>query len=328
MEKSLDQEITQLEKRVINRLLRQSIEPNLESAELEHHRPYVTYRRKLEFIRSCLSNLLSLSTLIYVLIGFNVAYLYLFSLELLGSLLSTTNINELYGAGLVYFLPTLTALIVLVWQFVRTTQRSNHLIMLIPMTLIVIAQFVFSTVMTSQLLSFKRLELEFPPITDTKFQDMNFGGLMLKGGIGSKSYKSLLKFDENFEINTIILDSQGGDIDSAIAIGRWVAENNVPVVVDGVCFSTCVIIAVSGPTLYASKNSSFFFDQGGDNAYTALLGKLKVDLNGHSVMESELKNRGVPDKVVEWVRKRPSSQKRYITALELQQLGVIDSIIQ
>ena len=85
---------------------------------------------------------------------------------------------------------------------------------------------------------------------------------------------------------------------------------------------------MSGPTLYASKNSSFFFDQGGDNAYTALLGKLKVDLNGHSVMESELKNRGVPDKVVEWVRKRPSSQKRYITALELQQLGVIDSIIQ
>ena len=98
MEKSLDQEITQLEKRVIKRLLRQSIEPNLESAELEHHRPYVTYRRKLEFFRSCLSNLLSLSTLIYVLIGFNVAYLYLFSLELLGSLLSTTNINELYGA--------------------------------------------------------------------------------------------------------------------------------------------------------------------------------------------------------------------------------------
>jgi hypothetical protein len=45
-------------------------------------------------------------------------------------------------------------------------------------------------------------------------------------------------------------------------------------------------------------------------------------------MESELKNRDVPDKVVKWVRKRPISQKRYITALELQQLGVIDSIIQ
>ena len=325
MEKSLDQEITQLERKVIDRLLRKSIEPNLESAELEHHRPYVTYRRKLEFIRS---SLLSLSTLIYALIGFNVVFLYLFSLDVLESLLSTTDIDELYGAGLVYFLPTLAALIGLVWQFIRTTQRSNHLIMLIPMTLIVIAQLVFSTVMTSQLLTFKRSNLEFPPIIDTKFQDMDFGGLMLKGGVGSNSYKSLLKFDENIDINTIILDSQGGDIDSAIAIGLWVAENNVPVFVDGVCFSTCVIIAVSGSTLFASKKSTFFFDQGGDNAYTALLGKLKLDSNGNSTMESELKNRGVPKKVIDWVRKRPISQKRIITALELKQLGVIDSIIQ
>jgi len=327
MQKSLDREITQLEKKVINRLLRKSIEPNLESAELEHHQPYVTYRRKLEFIRSCLSNLLSLSTLIYALISFNVVFLYLLSLDLLGSLLSTTNINELYGAGLVYFLPTLAALIALVWQFIRTSLRSSHVIMLIPMTLIVISQFVFSTVMTVQLLSFKRLDLKLPPITDTEFQDDKFGGLKLEGGVGPKSYQSLLKFDKNNEINTIILNSQGGDIDSAIAIGQWVAANNVPVLVEGVCFSTCVIIAVSGPQLWASKNATFFFDQGGNNAYTALLGKLKVDSDGHSKMESELKNHDVPGQVLNWVRKRPISQKRDITALELKQLGVIDLII-
>jgi len=328
MQKLLDREITRLERKVINRLLNKSIEPNLESAELRHHRLYVTYRRKLEFLRSCLSVLLSLSALIYVLIGFSAMFLYLFSPDLLGVLLSTTNIHELYGVGLAYFLPTLVSLIGLVWQFIRVSLRSRHQIMLIAMTLVVIAQFVFSTAMAVQLLSLKRLGLEFSPITDTEFQDMDFGGLMLEGGIGPKAYQSLLKFDKYIDINTIILNSRGGDIDSAIAIGQWVSSNHVPVVVEGVCFSTCVIIAVSGSALYAAKDATFFFDQGEGSALSALLGGQKIGSDGVSIMESELKNRGVPEKVLNWVRKRPISQKRYITALELEKLGVIDSIIQ
>ena len=327
MQKSLDREITQLERKVIDRLLNKSIEPNLEFAELGHYRSYVTYRHRLEFVRSCLSSLLSVSALIYVLIVVSTMFLYLFSLDLLGVLLSTTNVHELYGAGLVYFLPAIASLIGLVWQFIRVSLRSRHQIILITMTLIVIAQFVFSTVMTFQHSSFKRLGPEYSLITDAEFQDMDFGGLMLKGGIGPTAYQSLLKFDKNIDINTIIINSHGGDIASAIAIGQWVSKSNVPVFVKGDCFSTCAIIAVSGSALYASKDAKFFFDQGEDIVVSTLQNGQKIGSRGVSLMELELKSRGMPEQVLNWVRNTPISKKRYITALELKKLGIIDSII-
>jgi hypothetical protein len=129
------------------------------------------------------------------------------------------------------------------------------------------------------------------------------------------------------DINTIVLNSKGGDIDSAIAISRWISKNNIPILVKDSCMSTCVIIAVSGSVLYASKSARFGFNQGVDNSFKGVLNRKRIDLDSVGKMELELRQHGVPEKVLLWVQKTPIQQMHFITTLDLKRLGVVDVIL-
>ena len=65
--------------------------------------------------------------------------------------------------------------------------------------------------------------------------------LIYKGGTDPESYEKFIdtvrgKADE---IRTIVINSPGGDIDVGMKIGTWVFDNELDVVVDTLCFSSC-----------------------------------------------------------------------------------------
>ena len=327
---SLDQAINRLEKKVIDALVDQSIEPNLKSADLQHHRQYVAYTKKISFFRSLFANLFSLSALIYGLISANVWFLYWWSKRTNGLFLEAIDIVELFGLVLAFILPSLLCAIGLVWQFIRVGRRSNHRLVLITATLAVISQIIFSILCALIIVDHQSSrELYKVNLSEdgNEFRDVGFGGLVLDGRIGPKSYESLLSFYNGMDINTIVLNSKGGDIDSAIAISRWISKNNIPILVKDSCMSTCVIIAVSGSVLYASKSARFGFNQGVDNSFKGVLNRKRIDLDSVGKMELELRQHGVPEKVLLWVQKTPIQQMHFITTLDLKRLGVVDVIL-
>ena len=65
--------------------------------------------------------------------------------------------------------------------------------------------------------------------------------VVYRGGIGPKSYERFLAVVRGKEdrIKTIIIESGGGDVIQGMDMGEWIYDNEVDVVVDTLCFSSC-----------------------------------------------------------------------------------------
>ena len=266
--------------------------------------------------------------LIYVLIGVTFAWQYSYLPSQLGSAMSNAN-TELVGLiTLVHIGASLASLVGWLYGLRRVGSLLIDRFMLIAGGLLVLIQFILSASWAIQYPMRKEMTLNSHSSNYSQFEEVAPNALMLNGHIGPQTYESLLSFAHNGTANRIILNSPGGDIGSAIAVAQWVSNNQVPIFVEGICSSACVIIAVSGSHLYASKNAKFGFHQGAASSSINSQHTKYIGLVATEIMETELKSRGVPEEILYWVRKTPSDGMHYLTASELKLAGVVDTIIQ
>lgn len=150
----------------------------------------------------------------------------------------------------------------------------------------------------------------------------------LDGYIGPGTLSSLRKLVYRNDLHYVEVNSGGGLIDEAIEIGETLRIHSISVYVRERCFSACVIVATSGPKLYANRNASFGFHQGSaitsiENQYTKYIG-----LTATESLLAALMKRGVPKDILESVEGTPSSSMFYYSGEELHSFGVVDEIVR
>lgn len=64
-------------------------------------------------------------------------------------------------------------------------------------------------------------------------------GIVYKGVIDARYVLEAIRLAEMKNISTLKISSGGGDVEAGIELGYWIRENNIEVIIDGVCFSSC-----------------------------------------------------------------------------------------
>ena len=79
--------------------------------------------------------------------------------------------------------------------------------------------------------------------------------LVYKGSIDARPVLRALRLADK-EVKVLIIQSGGGDVESGIEFGYWVHNNDIKVVVDGLCFSSCAnyILTASNDVLIKSNS--------------------------------------------------------------------------
>jgi len=74
--------------------------------------------------------------------------------------------------------------------------------------------------------------------------DKNF--FVVKGEIRSDDLKKIISTCPQAETKMIGIYSEGGDVQEAMKIGRWIRKNKMSVLVSGICYSSCVFLVAGG----------------------------------------------------------------------------------
>lgn len=122
-----------------------------------------------------------------------------------------------------------------------------------------------------------------------------------------------------------VRSSAGGDIEAAMAVGRFLRKYEVPAMVAGPCASACVLViagAVSrqyddAPNVRIGLHRPYALRSEAD--YTAT--KARVDAR-NTALRGYLSEMNVPASFFEAMNAIPSDQMRYVTPSELTQLGL------
>ena len=96
-----------------------------------------------------------------------------------------------------------------------------------------------------------------------KFKVVN-NTLYFKGEIDSHEFRRFNEFF-NEDISTFVVNSWGGDIQQGILIGEVLSKNNITVIVDGVCGSSCANYFFASGTKRIITKGSFVLYHGGLN---------------------------------------------------------------
>lgn len=265
--------------------------------------------------------------LIYVLIGIILVWQYSYLPSALEAAINKSNGQLVDLLELSHIGASLVSLVGWLYLLKRVSSLLIDRFMLIAGGLMVLLELIFTTSWVLQYPMHKEMALNNHPSTHSVFEQIAPHTLLLNGYIGPKTYESLLSFSQKDIADRIIITSQGGDIGSAVSIALWISRNKVPVIVDGNCSSACVIIAVSGPHLYATNGSKFGFHQGAASSSINSQHTKYIGLVATEMIETELKIRGVPEDILYWVRNTPSDDMHYLTARQLKLAGVVDTII-
>ena len=151
------------------------------------------------------------------------------------------------------------------------------------------------------------------------------GWAQLNGSIGHSTLLSLIEINEKSSIEYLKLNSTGGLIDTALAIGNYIEEERISTVVSDECASACVLIALNGDTLFVKPTASFGFHNASSIASEGSeRGRLSSQY-GSELLFSELENRGIPNAIIEKATETPASDMYYVNGQRLVTLGLAES---
>ena len=112
------------------------------------------------------------------------------------------------------------------------------------------------------------------------------------GKISVKSVGRLLNAVKGNKFETLVISSGGGEINAAMKMGSWVFDNNIDVVVDGVCMSSCANYVFTAGRRKTIKNGSI------------------VAWHGNALQESGMSEKDVRESVIEAFNRLPESEKK------------------
>ena len=144
-----------------------------------------------------------------------------------------------------------------------------------------------------------------------------------------KRFAELAKQKEIAQRLSLILDSEGGDVESAIAIGRIVRnlKASVGVHASGKCYSSCIFVLAGGVVRWAGKESG---PVGIHRPYLAETRKSYDETQrAHAVLElaakAYLREMNVPDRLYDDMLRIPADRVRILTDKELEGYGLSGS---
>lgn len=154
------------------------------------------------------------------------------------------------------------------------------------------------------------------------------GALFLEGVIGVNAAEAVSSKVTVTRPHTLVLDSPGGLIETALKIAQVVKRMGLPVHVSGTCASACVIIASASPKLSAKNNAVFGFHRGSaileaKDSWTRFQSETATD-----ELIAVLQSQGIPQDILAIARQTAPNDMYWVGALELYERGVVVQIIQ
>ena len=149
--------------------------------------------------------------------------------------------------------------------------------------------------------------------------------IIIKGDITAEDEKTFKQIALNTEFATVVLDSPGGLIRPAIAIGKTIRiKEFATAVVDAECVSSCALIWLAGDVRYMAKNSKVGFhaayieDKNGKTIPTA---------TGNALVGSYLNSLGLNESIVAFVTRAGATEINWLNKEGADRLGLSVSII-
>jgi hypothetical protein len=153
------------------------------------------------------------------------------------------------------------------------------------------------------------------------------GVLWLDGEIGSATLRTLSEESIRDDVYILHLQSNGGVIDSAVAMGLLLDEKAISTFVDGYCESACVIVALSSDELYVSRAAQFGFHRGSAVASRGSgLGRF-LERVATDQMLSRLRSLGVPEEILQAAGQTPPESIYYVSGEDLYRAGLAQHLI-
>ena len=149
--------------------------------------------------------------------------------------------------------------------------------------------------------------------------------IIIKGDITAEDEKTFKQIALNTEFATVLLDSPGGLIRPAIAIGKTIRiKEFATAVVDAECVSSCALIWLAGDVRYMAKNSKVGFHA----AYIEDKdGKTIPAATGNALVGSYLNSLGLNESIVAFVTRAGATEVNWLNKEGADRLGLPVSII-
>jgi|TARA_B110000211_G_scaffold133717_1_gene153314 hypothetical protein len=150
------------------------------------------------------------------------------------------------------------------------------------------------------------------------------GRLYMSGEIESGDFVRFLNTLLTFEGSLLgfYIQSEGGDLDEAMNIGRLVRQSQIPIWSGDHCYSACVFIYVAGVERIAGGDLGLhrpYFDKGYFSDLTSLQAEMKYSELKQASAEY-LKDMEVPQNLIERIFKTSSTEVDLISAVEANDL--------
>jgi hypothetical protein len=149
--------------------------------------------------------------------------------------------------------------------------------------------------------------------------------IIIKGDITAEDEKKFKQIALNTEFATVVLDSRGGLLRPALAIGKTIRiKEFATAVVDAECLSSCALIWLAGDVRYMAKNSKVGFHA----AYIEDKdGKTIPAATGNALVGSYLNSLGLNESIVAFVTRAGATEVNWLNKEGADRLGLPVSII-
>ena len=149
--------------------------------------------------------------------------------------------------------------------------------------------------------------------------------IIIKGPIVAEDEKTFKQIALNSEFATVVLDSRGGKLRPAIAIGKTIRIKEFSTAVIGSdCLSSCALIWLAGHTRHLGRNYRLGFHA----AYTEdERGNKTPAATGNALVGSYLNSIGLNEAVVAFVTKAGANEINWMTKGDADRLGLAVSML-
>ncbi len=149
--------------------------------------------------------------------------------------------------------------------------------------------------------------------------------IMIKGEIVAEDEKTFKQIALNSEFATVVLDSHGGRLLPAIAIGKTIRIKEFSTAVVGSdCLSSCALIWLAGYKRHLGRSSRIGFHA----AYTEDGGGRKTPAaTGNALVGSYLNSIGLNESIVAFVTKAGADEINWMTKVDADRLGLAVSVL-
>ncbi len=155
--------------------------------------------------------------------------------------------------------------------------------------------------------------------------------LYLSGDIGEKMINDINKTNLR-AINTVSINSHGGNISFASSISEMVRRFNMTVFVTEFCYSACTLILAAATHRIGSRNAKFLMHGAADGTMAASGGVETYPSNGvikaNIFMRHFYINHGVDPYFTEWAVQTPrENHERFLSGLEAVNVGLLTQLL-